>query len=195
MFALAPIALLPLTPQLTDTLDQILAGSPVPPPAGILTVPAPAPAVTVNVPASSDRPPAAGPGAAAATQVAAAPSDLRAPGVAVRVLSRARRAAQTGRLRVAVRIDEPGVVALAAALRPGAKVRSARGRHWRGVIHGAPVVQVLATPGEHVVALKLPRENRRHLGRARDARVSLAVLGADAARNQVGFRVKRTVGR
>ena len=95
----------------------------------------------MDLPASpSDRPSsAAGPGAVVAPATTA-PADLRAPATSVRLLSGVRQAALTGRVRVAVRTDEAGVVALAAAVRPGPRAaRRARSpqKHWRGVIHTA----------------------------------------------------------
>jgi len=235
MFALAPVALLPLTPQVTATLDQILAGVTTTLPANVITVPttvdgvvpggvvpggvvpggvvpggvlpggdplagatgAPGTTGATGAARAAGGGTAAGAPGAAGSLPAATPGDVRAPAASVQVLSNARRAAKTGRLRVTVRTDEASVVALAAAIRPGAKARGvrARGRHWRGVIHTAPVVHVLSVAGEHTVVLKLPARHRRHLGAARDARVSVALLVADAARNQAGLRVKSVMRR
>jgi hypothetical protein len=125
--------------------------------------------------------------------------DTRAPKAVVTLLSRLQRVGQTGRLQVRVSLDEPGIVALRGTLRPGLR------RHLPRALRRAPYlrrdVQIPSTvlaynsPGALIVTISVNRTAQRILNRARDARLTLALLAADVAHNQAGATVLRHVPR
>jgi hypothetical protein len=178
--------------QVSDVLDQVLGGG-----AGVLP-PDVLGDVLVTVPGLAPAPSAS---AEAPRGVAGSPAgaviDTRAPAATVRVLSRLKQVGRTGRLRVEVRSDEPGLVAFTSTVRPGVKRRGVarRVRHSRSVIHLAPIVVGFTRAGAVPVTLKLSKSGQRRLGRSRNGRMSIGLLTADASRNQTAERLKRHLAR
>lgn len=131
------------------------------------------------------------------TQPAGSVLDRQAPAVAIRVLSRLRRAARTGRLRLRVASDEPAVVAFSSLLRPGRALRAGgRARRVsRRLIRIKPIVVAFRRAGSLDVTVRLARAARRNLGRTRDARMALRLWAADAVRNQAAAQLRRTIRR
>lgn len=140
--------------------------------------------------------------------------DSRAPGVTFTVLSRLRDVQKDGKLRLQVASDEAGVVAFTSTLRPGvlakktkakakmkkgsskkARKSAAKPRHSRKVIHVPAVTLGFRQAGALKVTVQLSKTAQRNLGNAKDARISVGLLAADGARNQVTERVKRSVKR
>lgn len=128
--------------------------------------------------------------------------DASAPRPAVRVLSRLRSIGRTGRMRIEVRTNEPGIVALAGAVRPGRAARSARRglrsstvAHSRRVIKVPSIVLGYRRAGRLTVTVKLSRSAQRTLGRSRNARLSAGTVAADLFRNQSSDRAKLTIRR
>ncbi len=135
--------------------------------------------------------------------------DNRAPGVTFKVLSSLRGVKALGKLKLQVSSDEPGLVAFTSTLRPGlavktkkakrtaarGKARSSAAKHSRKVIHIAPVSLGFRKAGKLKVTVQLSRAAQRNLGNGRNARISVGLLAADAARNQLQQRVKQTVKR
>lgn len=143
----------------------------------------------------------ASPGAAgasgAASQAAGSVLDGQAPILGVRVLSRLRRAARSGHLRLRVTSDEPAVVALSSLLRPGRamRVHGHTQRISRRLIRVKPIVLALRRAGSLDVVVKLRRAARRNLGRTRSARMAVRMWASDALRNQATAQLRRTVRR
>ncbi len=114
-----------------------------------------------------------------------------------------------GKLKLQVSSDEPGLVAFTSTLRPvwrsrprrrsarhaRGKARSSAAKHSRKVIHIAPVSLGFRKAGKLKVTVQLSRAAQRNLGNSRNARISVGLLAADAARNQLQERVKQTVKR
>lgn len=139
--------------------------------------------------------------------------DSRAPGVRLTVLSKLRDVKKDGRLRLQVASDEAGVVAFTSTLRPGVLAKAAKPKakkktapkkarksaatpkHSRKVIHVPAVTLGFRQAGALKVTVQLSKTAQRNLGNARDARISVGLLAADGARNQVSERVKRSVKR
>jgi hypothetical protein len=98
-----------------------------------------------------------------------------------------------------VTLDEPGVVALRGAVRPGAarafSGRTPGYRHPRATIGFPSVVLAFHRPGTLVVNLRLTKAARRTLNRSRDARLTVPLVAADGARNQVTATPTRTMRR
>jgi len=130
--------------------------------------------------------------------------DSRAPGVTFKVLSKLRSVKRNGKLRLQVATDEPGIVALTSTVRPGLKAKAKKARkktrtravkHSRKVIHIPAVTLGFRQAGALKVTVQLSKTAQRNLGNARNARVSVGLLAADAAHNQTRSRVKKTIAR
>lgn len=109
--------------------------------------------------------------------------DLAAPTVTFEPRSTLKRVHKTGALRLRVRLGEPGVVVLGGQLRPGARVKGARGPHTRALVRVPPAVLAFRRAGTLNVVVQLGRDVRRNLLRSRDARLKVTALAADQARN------------
>lgn len=123
--------------------------------------------------------------------------DARAPGVTVKLrTTKLRNTGRDGRLKLLVTSDEPGVVMLRSAIRPGkARARRFKESHSRKLIRVPAVTLGFKRAGSLKVTIKLSRGARRTLNRARDMRMSVAMVAADAAQNQEATRVKRRLTR
>ena len=204
-------SIVPGTEQITSTLDQVLAGVD-----GVLsqdglgemlvTITDPA-AGPVAAPGS---PGASGPAGASSSETrlvggsvttmpsgTAGTADRRAPMATVRIVSRLSQVARMRRLRLEVRSDEAGVVALASTIRPGSKRRGVakRVKHKRSVIHMPTVVLAFRQAGKLTVDLRLKAADAARLGRSKNGRMSVGLLTADVARNQASERLKRHLRR
>ena len=126
--------------------------------------------------------------------------DAAAPRPTVRVLSKLRSIGRTGRMRLQVVTDEPGIVALTGNVRPGQAVRTRQARgsavqHSRKLIKVPSMVLGYRRAGKLVVTVKLSRAAQRTLGRSRNARISVGTVAADLFRNQDADRSKLTIKR
>src|SRR4051794_3201374 len=110
--------------------------------------------------------------------------DTRAPRVKLKVRSSFAWVARTGRLKVRVTSDEPGVVAVGGTLRVRGKVTRLRA----GVLG-------YRSPRTLTATLKLPRAALRSLARARNVRLSLNAIAVDVARNRRTATLKVTLTR
>jgi hypothetical protein len=122
--------------------------------------------------------------------------DSRPPVTGVKVLSKTREVGRTGRLRLQISSDEPSIIALGGTIRPGItrKVHGHRLRHHsRKPIRLPSAVLSYRKAGPLKVAIQLSRKSQRNLRRGYNARVSLALLALDVARNQQRRTVKRIV--
>ena len=120
--------------------------------------------------------------------------DASAPRPTVRVLSRLRQIGRSGRMRIEIRSNEPGIVAIAGRIRPGAAARAGRGgraaRHSRRLIGVPQIVLGYRRAGRLIVTLRLSRAAQRALGRSRSARMSVGSIAVDLFRNQASERAK-----
>lgn len=121
--------------------------------------------------------------------------DARPPAVSLEVLSHLKTIGRTGRLVLRVAASETGVVALKGAVRPGARLRRARGSSTARVLDLPAAVLGFRKAGALRVTMVLSRTAQRALGRARDARLSLTYVTADLARNQARGTLTRKLGR
>lgn len=124
--------------------------------------------------------------------------DSRAPVTSVKVLSKVRQIGRTGRLRLQITSDEPSVVALAGAVRPGI-ARKVSGHRVKGrsrkPIRIPAVVLAYRRAGALNVTVQFSRKAQRNLDAGRSARLSVALVAVDVARNQVRRNVKRVIKR
>ena len=122
--------------------------------------------------------------------------DASAPRPTVKVLSKLKRIGRTGRLRIEIALNEPGIVAVAGRIRPGKAVRAKRrANHSRRLVKVPQIVLGYRRAGRLVVTVKLSRAAQRSLGRARDARMSVATIAVDVFRNQDSDSTKLAIRR
>lgn len=124
---------------------------------------------------------------------AGATSDGRAPKVVVTALSRLGSTGRTGKVKLRVTSSEPSVVVLGGTIRPG---KARKGSvNSRKPIHFRAVTLAFRKAGALQVTVVLSRKAQRHLGAARDGRLSVQALAVDLARNQSRVAVKRSLRR
>lgn len=127
--------------------------------------------------------------------------DAAAPEPTFTVLTTLRRIHKTGSLKLRVTSNEPGIVAVGGAIRPGAAVKKAGKRKTRAVKHDRRLIKFPAAvlayrkAGSLTMTIKLGKPARRTLGASRNGRISLAVIAADVYRNQASGYEKRKLKR
>jgi hypothetical protein len=126
--------------------------------------------------------------------------DARAPNARIRVLSGLKSVGRTGKLRLRVSLDEPGLAVFGTNVRPGAQTKRARrlhphSRYSRKVVHFPTAALAFRNSGALNVTIRLSRRVQRRLGQARDGRMSLSVVTADLGRNQSASRQKKHLHR
>ncbi|MEA2273179.1 MAG: hypothetical protein QOI98_1887, partial [Solirubrobacteraceae bacterium] len=123
-----------------------------------------------------------------------------APNARFRVLSGLKSVGRTGKMRVRVSLDEPGVAVFSPILRPGRQTKAARRAHpgakySRRPVHFPTAALAFRRDGALTVTIRLSRRVQRRLGRARDGRMALSVITADLSRNQSASRQKKHLHR
>ena len=99
-----------------------------------------------------------------------------------------------GKMRLEVRTDEPGIVAVAGSVRPGDAVKKAT-KHSRKLIKVPSVVLAYRKAGKLIVTVKLSRAAQRALGTSKNARMSIGTVASDVFRNQDSDTVSLNIGR
>jgi hypothetical protein len=120
--------------------------------------------------------------------------DASAPRPSVKVISRLKGIGRDGKLRLEVRTDEPGIVAVAGTVRPGDAVKKTA-KHSRRLIKVPNVVLAYRKAGRLVVTVKLSRAAQRALGTSKNARMSVGTVASDLFRNQDSETVNLSIGR
>jgi hypothetical protein len=120
--------------------------------------------------------------------------DASAPRPTVKVLSKLKGIGRDGKLRLEIRTDEPGIVAVAGNVRPGDAVKNAA-KHSRKLIKVPNVVLAYRKAGKLVVTVKLSRAAQRALGASKKARMSIGTVASDIFRNQDSDTVSLNIGR
>ncbi len=125
--------------------------------------------------------------------------DASAPRPTVRVLSKLKQIGSAGRMKIEIRTNEPGVVAVAGRVRPGTAVKSKKGakavKVSRKLIKLPQIVLGYRKAGTLVVNVRLSRAAQRALGRARDAKMSVGTIAVDVFRNQGSDNVRLKIKR
>ena len=121
--------------------------------------------------------------------------DASAPRPSVKVLSRLKAIGSKGRMRMEIKTNEPGIVAVAAKVRPGKAVNKQAAKHSRKLIKVPSIVLGYRKAGKLVVTVKLSRAAQRALGSSKDARMSVGTVASDVFRNQdsdtIRLKIKR----
>ena len=114
--------------------------------------------------------------------------DASAPRPTVKVLSKLRQIGSSGKMQLEIRTNEPGIVAVASKVRPGAAVQAKKGtraaKHSRKLIKIPQITLGYRKAGKLVVTVRLSRAAQRALGRSRNARMSVGTLAVDVFKNQ-----------
>ena len=114
--------------------------------------------------------------------------DASAPRPTVKVLTKLKAIGSSGKMRMEIRTNEPGIVAVAGSVRPGVAVKAKKGAkkvaHSRRLIKVPSIVLGYRRAGKLVVTVKLSRAAQRALGTSKDARMSVGTIASDLYRNQ-----------
>jgi hypothetical protein len=116
--------------------------------------------------------------------------DASAPRSTVKVLSKLKQIGETGKLKIEISTNEPGVVAVAGTVRPGAAVavRTKKGKpspkHSRAAIKVPQIVLGYRQAGKLVATVRLSRGAQRALGESRNAVMSVGTVAVDVFKNQ-----------
>lgn len=125
--------------------------------------------------------------------------DASAPRPTVKVLSKLRQIGKNGKLRIEIKTNEPGIVAVAARVRPGAAVKAKRGakkvKHSRKLIKVPQITLGYRRAGKLVVTVRLSRAAQRALGRSKAARMSVGTVAVDVFKNQDSDSTKVNIKR
>jgi hypothetical protein len=116
--------------------------------------------------------------------------DASAPRSTVKVLSRLKQIGETGKMKIEISTNEPGVVAVAGTVRPGAAaaVKTKKGKkpakHSRVPIKVPQIVLGYRKAGKLVATVRLSRGAQRALGESRNAVMSIGTVAVDVFKNQ-----------
>lgn len=117
--------------------------------------------------------------------------DASAPRSTVKVLSKLKAIGKNGKMRIEIKTDEPGIVAVAGKLRPGrllkqkgAKAKAAKAKHSRKLIKVPSIVLGYRKAGKLTATIQLSRAAQRALGTSKDAKMSVRTIAVDVFRNQ-----------
>jgi hypothetical protein len=128
--------------------------------------------------------------------------DASAPRSTVKVLSKLKAIGKNGKLRMEIKSDEPGIVAVAGRLRPGAllkqkgaKAKAAKAKHSRKLIKVPSIVLGYRKAGALTATVQLSRAAQRALGTSKDAKMSVGTVAVDVFRNQGSESTKLNIKR
>jgi hypothetical protein len=114
--------------------------------------------------------------------------DASAPRSTVKVLSKLRQVGRTGRIKLEIKTNEPGVVAIKSNVRPGATVKAKKGQKTakvsRKLIKIPQIVLGYRKAGKLTVTVRVSRASQRALGKVKDARMSVGTIAVDVWKNQ-----------
>lgn len=114
--------------------------------------------------------------------------DASAPRPSVKVLTKLKAIGSSGKMRLQITTNEPGIVAVAGSVRPGLAVKAKKGakkvKHSRKLIKVPSIVLGYRKAGKLVVTVKLSRAAQRALGKSKDARMSVGTVASDIFKNQ-----------
>jgi hypothetical protein len=116
--------------------------------------------------------------------------DASAPRSTVRVLTKLKQIGTTGKMKIEISTNEPGVVAVAGTIRPGAAaiVKGKKGtkaaKHSRAAIKVPQIVLGYRKAGKLVATVRLSRGAQRTLGASKNAVMSVGMVAVDVFKNQ-----------
>jgi hypothetical protein len=116
--------------------------------------------------------------------------DASAPRSTVKILSKLKQIGETGKLKIEISTNEPGVVAVAGTVRPGAAVavKGKKGKpaakHSRAAIKVPQIVLGYREAGKLVATVRLSRGAQRALGESKNALMTVGTVAVDVFKNQ-----------
>jgi hypothetical protein len=116
--------------------------------------------------------------------------DASAPRSTVKILSKLKQIGETGKLKIEISTNEPGVIAVAGTVRPGAAVavKGKKGKpaakHSRAAIKVPQIVLGYREAGKLVATVRLSRGAQRALGESKNALMTVGTVAVDVFKNQ-----------
>lgn len=114
--------------------------------------------------------------------------DASAPRPTVKVLTKLKQVGRTGKMKVEIKTNEPGIVALKSNVRPGAAVKAKKGQKTvkvsKKLIKIPQIVLGYRKAGKLTVTVRVSRAAQRTLGKVKDARMSVGTIAVDVYKNQ-----------
>ena len=125
--------------------------------------------------------------------------DASAPRPTITVLSKLKQVGKTGKMKLEIKTNEPGVVAFASNVRPGATLKAKKGQKAvkvsKKLIKVPQIVLGYRKAGKLNVTVKLSRAAQRALGKVKDAKMSVGTIAVDVWKNQDSETVKLKIKR
>ena len=120
--------------------------------------------------------------------------DASAPRSTVTVLSKLKQVGRSGRMKLEIKTNEPGIVAIRSAVRPGAAIKAKQGQKAvkisKNLIKIPQIVLGYRRAGKLTVTVRVSRAAQRTLGRVRAAKMSGGTIAVDVWKNQDSERTK-----
>jgi hypothetical protein len=114
--------------------------------------------------------------------------DASAPRSTVTVLSKLKQVGKTGKMKMQIKTNEPGIVAIKSAVRPGAAVKAKPGQKAvkvsKKLIKIPQIVLGYRRAGKLDVTVRVSRAAQRALGRVKAAKMSVGTIAVDVWKNQ-----------
>ena len=114
--------------------------------------------------------------------------DASAPRSTVTVLSKLKQVGKTGKMKVEIKTNEPGIVAVKSNIRPGAATKAKKGQKTakisKKLIKIPQIVLGYRKAGKLTVTVRVSRAAQRTLGKVKDARMSVGTIAVDVYKNQ-----------
>jgi hypothetical protein len=125
--------------------------------------------------------------------------DASAPRPTVTVLSKLKQVGKTGKMKLRIKTNEAGVVALKSNVRPGATLKAKKGQKAvkvsKKLIKIPQIVLGYRKAGSLDVTVKLSRAAQRSLGKVKDAKMSVGTIASDIYKNQDAENTKLKIKR
>jgi hypothetical protein len=126
--------------------------------------------------------------------------DMSAPRTKVKVISRLSEIGSTGTMKLEVRANEPGIVAVGGNIRPGAatvKAKTGRksARRSRALIKVPRMTLAYRKAGKLIVTVRLSRSAQRALGGSKNAAMSVGTIAVDVFKNQDSDNTRVSIAR
>jgi hypothetical protein len=120
--------------------------------------------------------------------------DASAPRSTVTVLTKLKQVGRTGKMKLEIKTNEPGIVAVKSAVRPGAAIKAKKGQKKvkvsKKLIKIPQIVLGYRKAGTLKVTVRVSRAAQRALGKAKTARMSVGTIAVDVWKNQDSERTK-----
>ena len=114
--------------------------------------------------------------------------DASAPRSTVTVLTKLKQVGKTGKMKLEIKTNEPGIVAIKSNVRPGAAVKAKKGQKKakisKKLIKIPQIVLGYRKAGKLSVTVRVSSAAQRTLGKVKDARMSVGTIAVDVYKNQ-----------